>query len=96
MAFYPSSKPESNHANPTHIHLLFIFRLKYFLESNNKKTLENPIQIQTTQNWRATGTYIYTDCYSILTYPALGCNLDVLMEKKSTLFNCILSLSMLL
>jgi len=35
MAFYPSSKPEGNHTNPTHS--LFIFRLKYFLESNNKK-----------------------------------------------------------
>jgi len=37
MAFYPSSKPEGNHANPTHSHFLSIFRLKYFLESNNKK-----------------------------------------------------------
>jgi len=37
MAFYPSSKPEGNHAKSTHSHLLFIFKLKYFLESNNKK-----------------------------------------------------------
>ena len=33
------------------------------------------------------------DCYSILTYPALQCNLDVLMEAMSTLFNYNLSLT---
>jgi len=42
MAIYPSSKPEGNHANPTHFHLLFIFRLKYFLESTNKKLYRIP------------------------------------------------------
>ena len=40
MALYRSSKPEENHANPIHLHLLFIFGLKYFLESNNKRTTE--------------------------------------------------------
>jgi len=40
--------------------------------------------------------YIYTECYSILTYPALRSNLDVLMVEISTLFNYILSLPMLL
>jgi len=40
MAYYPGSKPKGNHANPTH--LLFIFRLKYFLESNNKKLYRIP------------------------------------------------------
>ena len=82
MALYRSSKPEENCANPIHLHLLFIFRLKYFLESKNKK-LQNSIQIHTTQNWKGTGTNIYTHCYSILTYSALRCNLDVLMEKIS-------------
>jgi hypothetical protein len=42
MAFYPSSKPEGNHANPTRSHLIFIFRLKYFLESNNKELYKIP------------------------------------------------------
>ena len=30
------------HANPTQLHLLFIFRLKYFFESNNKKLYRFP------------------------------------------------------
>ena len=34
------SKPEGNHANPIHLHFLFIFRLKYFSESNNKNSTE--------------------------------------------------------
>jgi len=42
MAFYTSSKLEGHHANPTHSHLLFIFRLKPFLESNNKKLYRIP------------------------------------------------------
>jgi len=42
MAFYPSSKAEGNHAKPTHLCLLFIFRFKYFLESNNKKLYRIP------------------------------------------------------
>jgi len=82
MALYRSSKPKENHANPIHSLLLFIFRLKYFLESDNKK-LQNSIQIHTTQNWKGTSTNIYTQCYSILTYSALRCNWDVLMEKIS-------------
>ena len=40
MAFYPGPKPEGNQANPTHS--LFIFRLKYLLESNNKKLRRIP------------------------------------------------------
>jgi len=66
----------------THSHFLFIFRLKYLLESNNIKLYTIPYrstQHNTTQNWKGTGTYTYTDCYSILTYPALHCNLAVLM-----------------
>jgi len=43
------------------------FRLKYFLESNNKKLYRIPYKTHTTQNWKGTGTYNYTDCYSILT-----------------------------
>ena len=38
MAYYPSSKPERSHST----HLLSIFRLKYFLESNNKKLYRIP------------------------------------------------------
>ena len=63
------------------------------------ETIKNSTEIHTdphNTNWKGTGTYSYTDCYSILTYPALRCNLDVLMEKISTLFNYILSLPMLL
>ena len=58
--------------------------------------LQNSIEIHTTQNyWKGTGTYIYTDCYSIPTYSALRCNMTVLMERISTQFNYILSLPML-
>jgi hypothetical protein len=55
--------------------------------NHTTKTVQNSTQIDTTQNWKGTGTYTYTytDCYSILTYSALRCNLDVLMEKMSTL-----------
>ena len=67
-----------------------LFRIK------KQKTLQNSIQIHTTQNWKGTSTYNYKDCYSNLTYSALQCNLDVLMEKISTLFNYILSLPVLL
>jgi len=42
MAFYSSSKSVGTHANPTQLHLLFIFRLKHFLESNNKKLYRIP------------------------------------------------------
>jgi len=42
MAFYPSSKLEGNHINPTHLQLLSFFRMKYFLESNNKKLYRIP------------------------------------------------------
>jgi len=55
--------------------LNYIFRLKYFLESNNK--------------------ILYRIPYSILTYLALRCNLDVLRENISTLLNYNLSLPML-
>ena len=53
------------------------------------------MQNNTTQNWKGTSTYIYIDCYSILTYSLLQYNLDVLMEKISTLFNYILLQPML-
>jgi len=76
--------------------LIFHFQIEVLFGIKKQKTLQNSIQIHTTQNWKGKGTYIYTDCYSILTYPALQCNLDVLMEKISTLFNYILSLPMLL
>jgi len=39
-----------------------------------QKTLQNSIQIHTTQNWKSTDSNIYMDWYSILTYPILWCN----------------------
>ena len=91
-AFYPSSKPEGDHANPAHLHITFNFQTEKLFGIKQQKTLQNSIQIQTTQNWKGTGTYIYRDCYSVLTHPALRCNLDVLVEEISTLFNYTLSL----
>jgi len=80
---------DGNHANPTHtLH----FQIEVLFGIKQQKTLQKSIQIHTTQKLKGTGTYIY----SILTYPALRCNLDVLMEKICTLFNYILSLPMLL
>jgi len=74
---------------------LFIFRSKWYFFGGGM-TLQNSIEIHTTQNyWKGTGTYIYTDCYSIPTYSALRCNMNMLMERISTLFNYILSLPML-
>ena len=73
MAFYPISKLEGNHANPTHT---FHFQIQVLFGIKQQKTLQNSKQIHITQNWKGTGT----DIYSILTYPALRCNLDVLME----------------
>ena len=43
------------------------------------------MHIHTTQKWKGTDTYIYKDCCSILTHPALWCNFYVLMEEKATL-----------
>ena len=63
----------------------FNFQTEVLFVIKQQKTLQNSIQIHTTQNWKGTGTYIYADCYSILTYPALQCNLDVLMQNISTL-----------
>ncbi len=93
MASYPSSELEGNHANPTHTYFPLSEWSTYW---NQQKTLKNSIQIHTKQNWKGIGTYIYTNCYSIFTYLELRCNLDVLMEKISTMFNYILSLPMLL
>jgi len=76
--------------------LSFHFHAEVLTGIKQQTALQNSIQIHTTQNWKGTCTYISTDCYSILTYPALRCNLDVLMEDTSTLFNYILSLPMLL
>ena len=76
--------------------LIFNFQNEVLFGITQQKTLQNSIQIHTTQNWKGTGTYSYTDCYFILTDPALRCNMDVLMENISTLFNYILSLPMLL
>ena len=76
--------------------LTFHFQIEVLFGIKQQKTLQNPTEIHTTQNWKGTSTYVYTDCYSILTYSALQCNLDVLMGKISTLFNYILSLPMLL
>jgi len=76
--------------------LTFYFQIEVLFGTKQQVTLQNSIQIHTTQIWKGTGTYIYTDSYSILTYPALLCNLDVLMKNISTLFNYILSLPMLL
>jgi len=72
--------------------LTFHFQTEVLSGIKQQKTLQNSIQIHKTQNWKGTGTYIYTDCYSILPYTALRCNVHVLMENISTLFNCILSL----
>jgi len=76
--------------------LTFHFQIEVLFGMKQQKTLQNIIQTHTTQNWKGTGTCIYVDHYSILTYPALRCNLDVLIEKISTLFNYVLSLPMLL
>jgi len=76
--------------------LPFHFQIEVLFVIKQQKPLLNSIQIHTMQNWKGTGTYTYSDCYSIITYPALWCNLDVLMNKISTLFNYILSLPMLL
>ena len=65
--------------------LTFHFQIEVYFGIKQQKTLQNSIQIQTTQNYKGTGTYIYMDWYSILTYPALQCNLDVLMERICTL-----------
>ena len=94
MAFSPSLKSKGNHAIPTHTYFSFPYWILFGIKQQN--TLQNSIQIHTTQNWKGTGTYIYMDCYSILKHPALWCILDVLMEKISTLFNFVLSLPMLL
>jgi hypothetical protein len=75
--------------------LTFHFQIEV-LFGIKQKTPQNSIQTHTTQNWKGSSTYIYMDCYSILTYPALLCNLDVLMENISKLFNYILSLPVLL
>jgi len=71
MAFYPSLKAEGNHANPTHTYFSFLDWSTFW---NWQKTLQNSIQIHTTQNWKGTATHIYKDCYSISTYPALWYN----------------------
>jgi len=72
MALNPSSKPDGNHANPTHT--LFIFRLKYFLESNNKKLWRIPYistqhKIERVQaptfTWTATASS-YTQHYNVI------------------------------
>ncbi len=76
--------------------LTFHFQIEVYFGIKQQKTLQNSIQIQTTQNYKGTGTYIYMDCYSILTYTELQCNLDVFMEEISTLFNYNLSLPVLL
>jgi len=51
--------------------LNFHFQIEVLFGMKQQKALQNSIQIHTTQNWKGTGTYIYMDCYSILTYPAL-------------------------
>jgi len=76
--------------------LTFHFQTEVIFGIKQQKTLQISIQIHTTQNWKGTGTYTYSDCYSIITYSALRRNMDVLMDKISTLFNYILSLLMLL
>jgi len=66
--------------------LTFHFQIEACFGIKQQKTLQNSTHIHTTQNWCGTDIYIYTDCYSILKYPTLRCNLDVFMEKISTLF----------
>ena len=51
--------------------LTFHFQIEVLFGIKQQKTLQNSIQIHTTQNWKGTVTYIYKDRYSILTYPAL-------------------------
>ena len=75
--------------------LTFHFQIEVLKQQQQQK-LKNSIQIHTTEYLKGTVTYIYMDCYNILTYPVLRCNLDVLMENISTLFYYILSLIMLL
>jgi len=60
--------------------LIFHFYIEVLFGIKQQKSLQNSIQIHTTQNWKGTDTYIY----SILTQPALCCNLDVLMEEISS------------
>ena len=57
--------------------LTFHFQIEVLFGIKQQKTLQNPTEIHTTQNCKGTGTYVYTDCYSILTYSALQHNVDV-------------------
>jgi len=89
MAFDPSSKPEGNHANRTHSHLLFIFRLKYLLESNNKNLYTIPYrstQHKTVRVQAPTVTQTATASSHTQHYDE---NTDVLLKETSTLFNYI-------
>jgi len=65
--------------------LTFHFQTEVRFGMKQQKTLQNSTHIHTTQNWNGTDIYIYTNCYSILTHPALQCNLDVFIEKISAL-----------
>jgi len=47
--------------------LTFHFQIEVLFGIKQQTTLQNSIQIHTTQNWKGTGTYIYMDCYSITT-----------------------------
>jgi len=75
MAFYPS--PTLEGIMLTLLTLTFHFQIEVLFGIKKQTTLHNFIHIHTTQNAKGTGTYIY----SILTHPALRCNLDMLMEE---------------
>jgi len=90
MAFYPISKSEGNHANPTHT---FNFQIEVLFGIKQQTNLQKSIQIHTTQNWM--GTLHFHGLLVSSHNTALRCIWDVLMGKISTLLNYILSQHML-
>jgi hypothetical protein len=76
---------------PNHYATMRPFQIEVFIGIKEQKALQNSIRIPTTQNWKGTGTYFYTVTASSHTQ-----HYDVSMEERSTLFNYILSLPMLL
>ena len=64
----------NNHANPTQLHLLFIFRSKYLLESNNKNlyriphiyTQHKPGRVQAPTFTRTATASLHTQHYDVI------------------------------
>jgi len=70
MAFYPSSKPEGNHANRTHsLTLSFHFQTKVLIGIKQHKALHNSIQINTTQHNTKLEGYRHLHLHRLLQHP---------------------------